>query len=238
MKKANINRRGAALVADDHSLYRVGMGFLLKDRLGFQSVVEASSFDAALDRLADTPDIEIALFDLSMPGVGGPHSLSIVRDIYPNVRVAVVSGSEERKDVLAAVATGLGGYVPKSLPDDEIAVALQGILDGRIYVPQFMTVDARSTAQRANSRSETETPDATSDAIANTAAKLITPRQRDVLDAVRLGLSNKEIARELDIAEGTVKIHLAALFSNFGVRNRTELATKSMLAGPRPALSR
>jgi DNA-binding NarL/FixJ family response regulator len=78
MKKTNINRRGAALVADDHSLYRVGLGFLLKDRLGFQSVVEASSFDAALDRLADTPDIEIALFDLSMPGVGGPHSLSIV----------------------------------------------------------------------------------------------------------------------------------------------------------------
>lgn len=75
-----------------------------------------------------------------MPGVSGPESLSVVKETYPGVRIAIVSGSEERKDVLKAVATGLSGYVPKSLPDDDIVGALEDILDGRIYVPRFMTV--------------------------------------------------------------------------------------------------
>jgi DNA-binding NarL/FixJ family response regulator len=238
MTPADTKQRGTALVADDHSLYRAGLGLLLKDRLGFQSVLEASSFDAALDRLADTPNIEMALFDLSMPGVGGPHSLGIVREIYPSIRVAVVSASEERTDVLASVATGLGGYVPKSLLDDEMVIALQGILDGRIYVPQFMTVESRSASVPASASGETEPLQTKSGLAAKAATKPMSPRQRDVLAGVRRGLSNKEIARELDIAEGTVKIHLAALFSNFGVRNRTELATKPLLSAQLPSSSR
>ena len=109
-------RSGAVLVADDHSLYRVGLSLLLKDRLGFHAVIEAPTFDAALDRLAKSPNVALALFDLAMPGITGPESLSVVKEIYPGLRVAIVSGSEERENVLKAVATGLNGYVPKSLP--------------------------------------------------------------------------------------------------------------------------
>lgn len=215
-------KRDAVLVADDHSLYRTGLGFLLKDRLGFHTVVEAATFDAALDRLSELEDIGLALFDLSMPGVSGPESLGVIKETYPDVRVAIVSGSEERSDVLKAVATGLGGYVPKSLQDDEIVAALRDILDGRIYVPRFMTSSGSPATARTSTPEQIEKKWDTSGG----AAKPISPRQRDVLDCVRRGLSNKEIARELDIAEGTVKIHLAALFSHFGARNRTELATR------------
>lgn len=216
-------KRDAVLVADDHSLYRTGLGFLLKDRLGFHTVVEAATFDAALDRLSELEDIGLALFDLSMPGVSGPESLGVIKETYPDVRVAIVSGSEERSDVLKAVATGLGGYVPKSLQDDEIVAALRDILDGRIYVPRFMTSSGSPAAARTSTPEQIENKWDTS---GGAATKPISPRQRDVLDCVRRGLSNKEIARELDIAEGTVKIHLAALFSHFGARNRTELATR------------
>ncbi|MFA7307884.1 MAG: response regulator transcription factor [Hyphomicrobium sp.] len=216
-------KRDAVLVADDHSLYRTGLGFLLKDRLGFHTVVEAATFDAALDRLSELEDIGLALFDLSMPGVSGPESLGVIKETYPDVRVAIVSGSEERGDVLKAVATGLGGYVPKSLQDDEIVAALRDILDGRIYVPRFMTSSGSPAAARTSTPEQIEKKWDTSGV---TGTKPISPRQRDVLDCVRRGLSNKEIARELDIAEGTVKIHLAALFSHFGARNRTELATR------------
>ncbi|MBN9289595.1 MAG: response regulator transcription factor [Hyphomicrobium denitrificans] len=214
-------KRDAVLVADDHSLYRTGLSYLLKDRLGFNTVVEAATFDAALDRLSELDGIGLALFDLAMPGVSGPESLGVIKETYPDVRVAIVSGSEERSDVLKAVATGLGGYVPKSLQDDEIVAALRDILDGRIYVPRFMTSQGSTVAARA-------LPEPTEKASASsaTASKPISPRQRDVLECVRRGLSNKEIARELEIAEGTVKIHLAALFSHFGARNRTELATR------------
>ena len=227
MKQSNTGQRGSVLVADDHSLYRTGLRFLLKDRLGFDDIIEAGSFDEALDRLADTKSIELALFDMSMPGVGGPASLSIVRETYPNVRVAVVSASEDRDNVLAAIATGLAGYVPKSLPDDEIVTALRGILDGRIYIPSFMVVKPAVTAQSLAVPAAIEVSGSKSETIAPSPARDVTPRQKDVLNCVRRGLSNKEIARELDMAEGTVKIHLAALFANFGVRNRTELATKT-----------
>ncbi len=214
-------KRDAVLVADDHSLYRTGLSYLLKDRLGFNTVVEAATFDAALDRLSELDGIGLALFDLAMPGVSGPESLGVIKETYPDVRVAIVSGSEERSDVLKAVATGLGGYVPKSLQDDEIVAALRDILDGRIYVPGFMTSQGSTVATRALPE-----PAEKASASSATASKPISPRQRDVLECVRRGLSNKEIARELEIAEGTVKIHLAALFSHFGARNRTELATR------------
>jgi DNA-binding NarL/FixJ family response regulator len=219
------NQHETVLVADDHGLYRSGFGFLLRDRMGFKSVIEAATFDAALDRLAETPNVELALFDLAMPGISGPEGLSVVKETYPGIRVAIVSGSEERNDVVKAVAMGLNGYVPKSLADDEIVGALQDILDGRVFVPRFMTSGAAGQpAKIANSETA---PVSKGDPGGGATYKSISPRQRDVLDCVRRGLSNKEIARELDIAEGTVKIHLAALFSHFGARNRTELATRS-----------
>jgi DNA-binding NarL/FixJ family response regulator len=217
-----VHLRNRVLVADDHSLYRSGLGFLLKDKLGFHDVIEAATFDSALDRLSEPVTVELALFDLAMPGISGPESLSVVKETYPGLRVAIVSGSEQRDDVLKAVATGLNGYVPKSLGDDEIVGALKDILDGRIYVPRFMTAAGSAPADipGANIAESKGGPGG------GAVTKPISPRQRDVLDCVRRGLSNKEIARELDIAEGTVKIHLAALFSHFSARNRTELATK------------
>lgn len=222
-----VTQRNAVLVADDHGLYRSGFGFLLRDRMGFRSVIEAATFDAALDRLAETPNVELALFDLAMPGISGPEGLSVVKETYPGIRVAIVSGSEERNDVVKAVAMGLNGYVPKSLPDDEIVGALQDILDGRVFVPRFMTSAAATAASARQARTEPTGNLKNGDPGGGATYKSISPRQRDVLDCVRRGLSNKEIARELDIAEGTVKIHLAALFSHFGARNRTELATRS-----------
>ena len=106
-----------------------------------------------------------------------------------------------------------------------IVVALQDILDGRIYVPRFMTASA---SQPVGGRASGPEPaEGRGGPGGGAISKPISPRQRDVLGCVRRGLSNKEIARELDIAEGTVKIHLAALFSHFNARNRTELATRS-----------
>ena len=220
-----------ALIADDHSLYRTGLSFLLKDRLGAAEVIEVSGFDDALDRLAAHSDIRLALFDLSMPGMGGPESLRVVKETYPDVRVAVVSGSEDRDLVLQAVAIGLSGYVPKSLGEDDFVAALQLILNGHMFIPRFMTAATAMAKVPAQAK-----PPATATTVVvpvPTTASLdgLTPRQRDVLKCVLRGLSNKEIGRDLDIAEGTVKIHLAALFAQFHARNRTELATRAQSLG-------
>lgn len=205
-------RKTSALIADDHGLYRVGLRLLLEDRLGVTEVIEVGGFDEALDRLADTPSIKLALFDLSMPGMGGPSSLAVVRANYPDLRVAVISGQEDRANVDATLAHGLHGFVPKSLSDDKIVAALKEIMGGKVFVPTV-------TAAKATPAAAAPSPGSSMDGL--------TPRQRDVLAGIVRGLANKEIARELDIAEGTVKIHLAALFSHFDVRNRTELATRA-----------
>lgn len=207
------------LIADDHGLYRSGLSLLLKDSLKAQAVVEAKGFDEALDKLASDPAINMALFDLSMPGMSGPASLSVVKETYPAVAIAVISASEDRAHVLEAVDMGLGGFIPKSLDEHEILSALRMVLSGQIYVPRFMA-SGKTPRPEVNQTRPKEEP-------TGSHPGELTPRQRDVLDCARRGLSNKEIARELEIAEGTVKIHLAALFSHFNVRNRTELATKA-----------
>jgi DNA-binding NarL/FixJ family response regulator len=206
------------LIADDHGLYRAGLGFLLKDRLGVTDLIEAGTLDDALDVLAREIGIRLALFDLSMPGMAGPESLAAVKATYPGTALAVISASEDRGNVLACISSGLSGYIPKSLSEDEIAKALEMMLAGHIFVPPFMAVaPARVSPAYAEAPPAAPVPPPAA----------LTPRQRDVLGHILEGRSNKDIARQLDIAEGTVKIHLAALFAHFGAHNRTELATRA-----------
>ncbi len=124
MTKKPRTRGARVLIADDHSLYRMGLGLLLRDSLGIEEVIEVASFDEALDRLSERPEIRLALFDLSMPGMGGPESLAVVRQTYPALRIAIVSGSESRDDVIRADATGLAGFIPKNMSENEITAAL------------------------------------------------------------------------------------------------------------------
>jgi DNA-binding NarL/FixJ family response regulator len=207
-----------ALIADDHSLYRTGLALLLKDRLAVNDVIEVNAFDPALDRLADTPGITLALFDLSMPGMGGPGSLTVIKETYPHLRIAVVSAREDRETVLQTISVGVNGYVPKSLSEDDMAAALQRVMTGDVFIPNFMAISQGVPLSASATQTE---------AGARTTLDKLTPRQRDVLGCILRGRSNKEIARDIGIAEGTVKIHLAALFAHFSARNRTELATRA-----------
>lgn len=228
MRNLKQSRKGTVLVADDHGLYRKGLSLLIRDGLGFTAIIEAGTFDLALDSMAHIDDVALALFDLSMPGVGGPESLAVVKQTYPDTRVVVISAIENRDTVLAAIATGLNGYLPKSMSDHDILSALEGVLQGRIYIPSFMSVISGKSPPTSAAPAE----HAEGDAVPAERAKPLSPRQHDVLRCICRGFSNKEIARELDIAEGTVKIHVAALFAHFGVRNRTELATKNVRMEP------
>ena len=130
------------LIADDHGLYRAGLSLLFKDQLGIGEVLEVGSLDEAIDLLARHEDIKLALFDLSMPGMAGPESLAAVKSTYPDTLVGVISGSEDRDNVLKCISTGLSGYIPKSLSDDTIAKALEMMLAGSVFVPSFMLASA------------------------------------------------------------------------------------------------
>ena len=221
----------SALIADDDEFFRLAMTAILSRHFGFKEIIETGSLDAALDQLAQRANgISLALFDLAMPGMEGPGSLSAVRDCFPWVTVAVVSGSSERRKILAALEVGVHGYVPKGLGSSELTRAIGMILEGQIYVPPSLAIldgPARTSAAERRTGSEGgETPRASR-------AVELTPRQRDVLSLLVEGKSNKEIARQLQLGEGTVKVHIAALLRGLGVQNRAAAAVVGarLLAG-------
>lgn len=206
-----------ALIADDHELFRSGMKQLLVDVLQAKDVREAESMDRALEILTNEGAGDLVLVDWRMPGMSGAESLAALRDGFPEAKVAVISAWEERADILAALGAGVHGYIPKSLPSAQIAAALKGILDGQIFVPP--AIGKRESVGGESSGSFKLDQDK------------LTLRQRDVLQELLKGQASKEIARTLDIAEGTVKIHLAAIYRALGVRTRAEAIAKMSKSG-------
>jgi DNA-binding NarL/FixJ family response regulator len=181
-----------ALIADDHSLFRKGLAYALTDLLDVQTVLEASSLDEALDHLNAERGIDIVFLDIGMPGVAGMESIRAFVDGHPTVPVVIISAHEERQVILESLGVGVRGYIPKSLDEEAIAHALRAIIAGDIYVP-------RSIADQVASASSADQP---ANAKQPLTLDALTPRQRDVLDLLAKGRSNKEIARALDIAEG------------------------------------
>ena len=211
--------RHVALVADDDEFFRMAISSILLDRLGVAEVIEVGSLDEALERLGERADITVALFDLAMPGMQGPANLGAVRETFPDILTAVVSASRRRQDILTTLDAGAHGYVPKGMGVDELTQALRTILGRAIYVPPLLA----QVSQDDPGGSGATFPGLERRTSADVLARL-TPRQRDVLELLVKGQSNKEIARALDLGEGTVKIHLAALFRNLSVRNRATAA--------------
>jgi DNA-binding NarL/FixJ family response regulator len=204
-----------ALIADPDQYFRLALEAILTARLGFSSVIQTASLDEALDRLLKQPNASIGVFELNLPGMMSPTSLAAVRDCFPNVRVVVVSTSIRRQDILMALDAGVHGYVPKNVRPDELTAALRIVLDGAVYVPPSVA----STASLA-----LEGQVLTTQAPRSSPADMLTQRQREVLELLLEGKSNKEIARRLNLGEGTVKIHMAALFRTFGVNTRAAAA--------------
>ena len=203
------------LIADDHELFRSGLRQLVIDELGADEVREAETLDQAIELLTAEGAGDLDLVDLRMPGMSGAEDLAALRDGFPDAKVAVISAWEERAEIFAALGAGVHGYIPKSLPSAEIAGALKSILAGGIFVP--------AAIGRREPGSPLETGISSSSIISG---DKLTLRQKEVLNELLKGPSSKEIARTLSIAEGTVKIHLAAIYRALGVRTRAEAIAK------------
>jgi DNA-binding NarL/FixJ family response regulator len=225
------------LIADDDAYFRMAVGAILDRQFGFSEIIEAGSLDEALERLGEHPNIGVALFDLSMPGMRTPTNLRTVRECFPDTRVAVISASSNRRNILLALEAGVHGYMLKSLSITDLAAALKTIFDGGIYVPPCLADISSAPVEAideelqkvADGKIEPAAPVDPEPEHAEPVSPL-TPRQRDVLDLLVQGKTNKEIALALGLGEGTVKIHMAAIFRYFGVNNRAAAA----VAGARP----
>jgi len=207
------------IVADDHSLYRKGLKVALEAHFPVVEVLEAACLDEVVSAIEREADIDLALVDMKVPGPASFDELRAAREAHPQVRFAVISAFDGRENILNTLGAGLNGFISKSQPEHEIMTAITDILAGRIYVPPLL---ARVRTRPGNGVARETMPQPLDQV--NVDLSKLTPRQRDVLYHMAQGSSNKEIARALDVAEATIKIHAAAVMRALGVRNRTEAA--------------
>ena len=196
------------LIADDHPLFREALKGALSAKFEGLEVFESSDFDSILQVLSEQEDLDILLLDLHMPGNGDLYGLIRIREEYPSLPIAVVSGSEDANIVSKVMGYGAMGFIPKSSSSDDIASAINQILEGDTWLPKELK----------NKVAEIEGEDRE---IAAQVASL-TPQQYRVLQYLHEGLLNKQIAYELHISEATVKAHITAIFRKLGVYNRTQ----------------
>ncbi|MFT5742166.1 MAG: DNA-binding NarL/FixJ family response regulator [Paracoccaceae bacterium] len=209
------------LIADHDEYFRVALNTILTDRLDVPKVIETSSFDEALECLPAHPELSMALFALDMPGMDNWVDLHTVRELFPKLRVVVVSASQERQDILMALESGVHGYVSKAASVDELSEALSMICKGFVYIPPIFPDLPTHPEQNQYF--------ALGEAKARTINyPHVTPRQKEIIELLVTGKSNKEMARAMDISEGTVKFHLSSAFRLLNATNRVEAATAGM----------
>ncbi len=197
------------LIIDDHHLFRSGLKYLLAGLKLNTQFLEASSCDEAI-LLFDADEIDIVLLDYYLPGQDGLNALKIVREHF-DCPVVLISSEDQPTVIRNAIAGGAAGYIPKASSPQELVAALKLVLAQGVYLPpgvlgqyELKQWDDESQAKREEVLSE------------------LSSRQLAVLMKAVQGKANKVIARELDIAEGTVKSHLFACFKALKVDNRTE----------------
>ena len=203
------------LITDDHALFRDGLQYVLRQLQEDVTILEAEDCDVAVRIATKHKQLDLILLDLKMRGTHGIDALKILRTCAPSVPIVVVSGCEGPNTVRAALDCGAQGYIPKSSNSDVMLVALRLVLAGGIYIPTQL-LDARLHDAREEVPSTTKITDK-----ADTSHGL-TLRQLEVLSLICNGLSNKEICRALELAEGTVKIHVTAILKALRVSSRTQ----------------
>jgi DNA-binding NarL/FixJ family response regulator len=210
------------LLIDRHGVYRRGLRLGLQVHLPGSQIVEAENLQDAQKSLDPDGSFDLLLMDIDEPD-SSFELLRSLRQSHPRTRLVALSGNTDRASILQSLESGLFGFISKSQSDAEIFSAIKDILSGRIYVPLFMAQpDEQAVSPLATRHHHHYINPATADR--ELRPERLTPRQRQILPLLARGMSNKEIARALKIAEGTTKIHASGLLRVLGVRNRTEAA--------------
>lgn len=206
------------LIADDHELFREGLRQILEQMDPALTIVEAADFQQAIDAAERESDIDIVLMDITMPGGVWNDTLSRLKAILPDtVPVIIVSASDDRRQVLETINLGAAGFIPKTSSSRVMMSALQLVLAGGVYLPPALLQQGGDIGE--------------GNGISHGADALLTPRQREVLALLGKGQANKEIARALQLAEGTVKLHVTAILKTLGVNNRTRAVVAAAQLG-------
>lgn len=200
------------LIADDHPLYREAVARQITRLLPDATVEEAASMEEASAK-ADTASPGLFVFDYYMPGMSAA-AITQLTEKFPDVPILVLSGGASGAEVQAVLQAGARGFLPKTATPEQFTHTIHLLLAGGTSVPPEVLLSSGRGPEGAPAW-----------------LTALTPRETDVLRATARGLSNKEIARELELAEVTIKLHLSAIFRKMGVRSRTEAAMMAAKTG-------
>jgi len=201
------------IIADDHPLFRGALRQAVASSMPQARVVEASGMEDLNATLTQERDVDLILLDLTMPGVQGFSGLMSLRAQYPELPVVIVSATEEPTVIRRAMDFGASGFIPKSLGVRELIGAIRAVLAGGVSFPEPAPAPAPRDAA-------------------------LSLRQIEVLALLAEGLSNKQIARRLELAERTVKAHVTEVLQRLGVANRTHAVVEAARRGLVPVVSR
>jgi len=202
------------LIVDDHPLFREALGNAIHFSHPDAKILETMSIEGAMTILASGQEIDLALLDLTLPDAVGFSGFLRLREAYPRLPVAIVSNHDEEHVILEALALGAAGYLPKSTSKREIALSIERVLKGATSVPsnfQFVGGLSRPDTQQALRAGLQE----------------LTPQQLRVLELIRRGLQNKQIAAELGLSEVTVKVHRGRVMQKMQAKSLADLVRMS-----------
>ncbi len=204
------------ILADDHVLVRDALKSYIERLAEDATVLAVSSFPEAHSLAQQEINVDLVILDLRMPGMNGLEGLTRMRALRPRTPVVIMSGLARPQDISDALAAGAAGFFPKTLNGPALVSAVRLVLAGERFVPS--TDHANGT-------------DGAAEVVDDEATRSLTRREREVLDLLAMGLTNKEIARKLDLQEVTIKLHVRGVCRKLGAKNRTQAALRAVAVG-------
>jgi DNA-binding NarL/FixJ family response regulator len=205
------------LLVDDHILFREGIALLLKPLMADDKLLQAGTCAEALKVLADNAGVELVLMDIQLPDASGLSAIPLIKERFPDMPVVALSSRNDRETILSAIDAGAMGFIPKSSSPAVLFAALQLVLADGIYLPPELLLRERSVPAPSPGGGDPPKPGQYT-----TPGLGLTQRQAEVLFFLLHGKSTKEIGRELQLAEGTVKVHTSAVLRALNVTTRTQ----------------
>lgn len=208
------------LLIDDHTLFRAGLCDLLTRRK-IEVVAAVGSGSEGL-QVAEKEDLDIVLLDMRMPQMDGISVLKKLKDEHPDLPVAMLTTSSDENDLVGALRNGAQGYLLKDMEPDDLVVALRDIISGKTVVAPDLAPVLASAVQGENQNKEEKKEDPFA---------VLTPREFEILTLLAEGQSNKVIARNLGISDGTVKLHVKAILRKLNISSRITAAVMAVEHG-------
>ncbi len=217
------------LIADDHELFLKGLEFILQSEYPDADIALAKDYTEIFEQLKKANDFDLIITDLAMPGANWLEALQHMHNLAKDVPIVIISAVFDKEIVRKTIEVGVSGYIPKSSSNAVMLSAINLVKAGGVYIPHELLNDATDNKEIADEFKKLKVM--TEASHTSEAKKKLTPRQVDVIKAIARGLSNKMIAYELGLTEGTVKVHVTVILKILGVTNRVAAVMEAVKQG-------